>query len=312
MQIPSLLDLAAPTDADLREVYALLQRCKQAATPDDPYYTVDQLVATSRHRPPGTADWEWVLDGGYALLSRRSGEANGSMELVVAPEVRRRGLGTSLAGAVLEQARAAGCAWVVGHVADPAGMAFARSLGAREGNSELVSALHLADAVVRPEPVPGYSVRSWVDEPPLELFASWVVAVNAITDAPHSEEIDDTPLTEAQVRAKIARIIARGQQMRVTVVLDQDGTVVGSTELGVGIKGGSRAQISGTSVLAAHRRRGLARWLKAEALARLIDERPDVQIVRTSNDSTNTGMLAVNHAVGFNTVARYTDMIFTL
>ncbi len=48
-----------------------------------------------------------------------------------------------------------------------------------------------------------------------------------------------------------------------------------------------------------HRDRGLGRWLKAEMLLRLIDERPAVRRVTTQNAGSNAPMLNINHALGF-------------
>lgn len=311
-QSPVLLDSASMSDAEVGEVYALLRRCKLAAAPDDPYYTVDELVAMERRQQSASRDWVWTVDGGLAILSHTPGEAHADMELVVAPRARRRGIGRLLAATVFEQARAAGCGQVVGRHADETGAAFARALGGRAGNSSLSSTVALTDIVAEPEPVPGYAVRSWVNEPPEELFESWVRALNAIHDAPISEGIEDSRITPEDVRDELATLIARGRQVRVTVAVDAHGDVVASTELRVGEQPGSIVRTADTSVVAAHRRKGLARWIKAESLARLRADRPDAPLVRTSNDVTNVGMLAVNHAVGFRTAATYTYAIFDL
>jgi mycothiol synthase len=307
-----LLDSGSKTDAELGEVYALLRRCKLAAAPDDPYYTVDELIAMDRRRPGRSTDWVWVADGGLAILVHAPGDTHANMELVVAPEARRRGLGRHLASVAFDQARALGCGQVIGRYADRTGAAFARELGGREGNSALTSTVVLSAAVVEPEPVPGYAVRSWVDEPPEELFESWIETMNAIHDAPRTAGIDHARITGPNVRDMLATFSARGRQTRITVALDGGGDVVGSTELRVGARPGAVARTAGTSVIAAHRRRGLARWIKAESLARLRSDRPDVPIVHTSNDVANTGMLAVNRAAGFQAVATYTYAIFDL
>lgn len=65
-------------------------------------------------------------------------------------------------------------------------------------------------------------------------------------------------------------------------------------------------------MVAAHRHRGLARWLKAESLAALMAGRPDVPLVRTANATGNAGMLAVNRAVGFTIAATWTNVVLDL
>jgi hypothetical protein len=48
-----------------------------------------------------------------------------------------------------------------------------------------------------------------------------------------------------------------------------------------------------------HRRKGLATWMKADALATLRLERPDVAFVTTSNAYENYSIRAINQRLGF-------------
>ena len=67
-----------------------------------------------------------------------------------------------------------------------------------------------------------------------------------------------------------------------------------------------------TAVVAAHRRRGLGRWVKVESLLRLQEDRPDVTLVTTANAEENHAMLALNRALGFSPVAVYTNCALQL
>jgi RimJ/RimL family protein N-acetyltransferase len=67
-----------------------------------------------------------------------------------------------------------------------------------------------------------------------------------------------------------------------------------------------------TAVLAAHRGRGLAAWIKDACLRRLSTERPDVTAVVTENDVTNAPMLAVNAKLGFVETSIRTEAILDL
>jgi hypothetical protein len=62
------------------------------------------------------------------------------------------------------------------------------------------------------------------------------------------------------------------------------------------------AQQHDTAVLPEHRRRGLARWIKAEQTLRLHDRFPHVRTVTTTVNRRNLPMAAVNRAVGYRTV----------
>ena len=54
-------------------------------------------------------------------------------------------------------------------------------------------------------------------------------------------------------------------------------------------------------VLAAHRRRGLGRLLKASVVERLRELRPDVRYLDTGNTGSKAAMLAINEQMGFST-----------
>ena len=54
-----------------------------------------------------------------------------------------------------------------------------------------------------------------------------------------------------------------------------------------------------TGVQENFRGRGLGKWLKAAMLLKLRDEYPDVEVLTTSNATSNEPMLAINQKMGF-------------
>lgn len=307
MRKPELFDSEALTDDDLGEIYALRRAVHVAAARDDCMPSVADMIAVARERPKTYEAFEWTAEGGYARLRRDPGQAACEVEIAVAEPARRRGAGTALAACAAQKARALGCTLMLAPFADETGRAFAARLGARTENSWRHCAL-LLPAVVDVRPVPGYSVRSWVGLPPEELLVSWAKALNAINDSPHADGVEPFRYTAEYALATAQKLLFRGAPQRVTVVVDeQSGEVVGSIDLNLGEQPGSIARTNDASVLAEHRRRGLMRWMKAESLTRLMAERPDVTMVRTSNGVTNVGMLSINHAVGFRPVATWTN-----
>ena len=54
-----------------------------------------------------------------------------------------------------------------------------------------------------------------------------------------------------------------------------------------------------TAVLPAYRKRGIAHWLKAALLDKLVQEQPAARYVRTGNAASNTAMLKTNADMGF-------------
>jgi len=312
MQTPRLIDPATMTDAELSEVYALSRAGRLDAAPDEPAFSVEQMVASARSWPAAFRISEWVIEGGYAQLFRFGENKDCELELVISPEARRSGLGTLLVGYVAEQARAAGCTMMLMPFADERGAAFTASLGARNDNSWFVNVITLPAVLEQVQPVPGYSVRSWQGPTPEELMESWVRGLNAVKDAPHAAGTEPWVHTAQFVRGYEASLIAGGEQPRSTVILDAHGEAAAVTGLKVGLKPGAMACTDVTAVVPEHRRRGLARWLKTESLAQLMADRPDVPLMRTNNGVTNAGMLAVNRAVGFKPVATWTNAVIDL
>jgi GNAT superfamily N-acetyltransferase len=87
---------------------------------------------------------------------------------------------------------------------------------------------------------------------------------------------------------------------------------VGFTELVVNGDGKGDGQHYGTAVLRAHRGRGLARWLKAEAIRQAREDHPELAGLLTDMVDTNIAMRHVNEALGYRTthqVRRYMTQI---
>jgi hypothetical protein len=104
----------------------------------------------------------------------------------------------------------------------------------------------------------------------------------------------------------------RGRERRVTVALDGTGSVAGYTEVVTSPAGEALAVVEDTAVVAAARGKGLAFWIKTESLCLLAAQRPDVTMVRTSNDASNATILRVNRRMGFEPIATWTDAILDI
>jgi GNAT superfamily N-acetyltransferase len=164
-------------------------------------------------------------------------------------------------------------------------------------------------------PVPavdGYRTVSWTGAAPEELLVSYAEARDAINDAPHDEAIDDERYTPERIRAMESVVEGRDTELRVTVAVDDTGRVAGHTDVRVARESGAAAFTDDTAVVAAHRRRGLAMWIKDTCLRKLTAERPDVGAVVTDNDVTNRPMLAVNDRLGFVATAIRTGAVLDL
>ena len=116
----------------------------------------------------------------------------------------------------------------------------------------------------------------------------------------------------ARVRALEAALERRNRDIRVTVALADRDEVVAFTELRVSRTGSTVANTEDTAVVAAHRRRGLGRWVKVESLRRLQADRPDVELVTTVNAEENEAILRLNRSLGFAPVSIQTSCVLQL
>ncbi|MGI9157291.1 MAG: mycothiol synthase [Marmoricola sp.] len=116
-----------------------------------------------------------VADGGFALLY------DGTLDLVVAPDARRHGVGSALATAALADIRDGVDAW--SHADHPAAIRIAERLGLSRDRELWVMERPLADPLPASEPTPGYRVRSFRpgDEEGL-------LEVNSLAFAHHPEQ----------------------------------------------------------------------------------------------------------------------------
>ena len=163
----------------------------------------------------------------------------------------------------------------------------------------------LADADLGSDAVDGYRLASWNGAAPDDLVASFARAREAINDAPSVDE-EWYAWDVERVRDLERALERRGRQIRVTVALDAADEVVAFTELRVSQTLGDSASTEDTAVVRGHRGRGLARWIKAESLASLRRDRPDVTLVGTTNAEENAAIRAVNERLGFVTAAVHT------
>ncbi len=303
------LDPTTAGDAELAATYALRLACHNEAAPDEPMVAYPDWLALNRISPPHVRRWHWRSEYGYAQLVQIVDAPGGIVEVCVAAPVRRRGLGRALLDRVRAQARAAGCETLMGWFGLPAGAEFTRAVGGRIGNSRHVQVLAMPGRLGRSTVPADYRLRSWVGAAPEDLVDSYATALNAINDAPSTAGEPEYEWTPALVREQETAVARRGVQLRVTAAVDGTGAVAGFSSLRVPAEPGSVGRTEDTAVVAAHRGQGLATSIKSEALRLLVADRPDVATVITTNDVTNTAMLAVNRRLGFVPVSIWTAAV---
>jgi mycothiol synthase len=290
------LDPRTADDEELLALHDLEQRC---APPGWAFRSAAESLAYYRHWPRGIRRrWRAGEAGAAALYVH--GPNHTYAEIRVAPEYRRRGVGTELLAVVREAAREEGAPSFFSHHWDEAGAAFAARAGAVDDQRDVGSTLELKRAELPPPlPPPGYVLRSWIGPAPEDLVESFVLARRSMDDAPTPGGQQFENSTVESLREDEATAARRGREVRVTVALDADRTVVAFTDLRAAPPPSRVATTDDTATVPAVRRQGLSTAVKLESLRRLRDERPDVEVVTTMNAEHNVAMRAVNAKIGF-------------
>ena len=247
------------------------------------------------------------------------------LSLLVAPEARRRGVGSALLEAVDSATVDRGRTVIQAEVPVPvdvaasglretsAGVAFASARGFTKAHAETHYVLDLPmpdDLLDRlaahaAERTDGYRLLSWTDRCPDEWVEPWCRLQEAfVGQAPTGDlEVEPERWDEERLRDVEALRLAREQHTFVTAVVGPDGSLVGNTELILGAKMVRRgAMQSGTLVLPEHRGHRLGLAAKVANLRQLqaFDSTP--RLVHTYNAGVNAPMLAVNAQLGFRAV----------
>lgn len=236
-------------------------------------------------------------------------------QIRVHPDHRRSGIGTALLRAMLPVIAERGRTIVAGlGVTDGgAGAHWADALGFRTVHHDIVQVLNLRTVERNLWSVPAdprYRLAGWTGTAPEELLPSLTVARDAIGDRPTGESHVRAPRwSPGRIRADEDAMREGGVEQHLVAAVDApSGDVVAYTEVVLMPGRPTEALQRETAVVPEHRGHGLGRRVKAGMLRHLAADRPAVERVLTSTASSNTHMIDVNHAVGFETVRRMIEV----
>lgn len=235
----------------------------------------------------------------------------------VAPDRRRRGIGSALLAESLEIVRAAGQAKLLLRVVggdDSEG--FAQARGGRVIERETLSGLDLStidrgafDLWAAPTTTgAGYTLIRWSDHCPEELAESFCDAMTAMADAPG--DVSSTPLTVEKLREKEQALVRFGIHRHFQAALAADGQIAGFTNVVTLEKQPGPVEIWNTGVVRAHRGHRLAQRLKAAATLWILDAYPQSTWIFTHNHVANAPMLAVNRRLGYQPIVEWVKVEF--
>jgi mycothiol synthase len=322
------LDLDNADDVTKQAYLRVAQHSHNEAIPADGHVPEDELwheVHNIGARHPkhywGVWDADRVNLAGVMCVSWEDYEDNRELswiELDVMPDYRRQKLGATLLQTGLEFATENGRP-LVGFDANnhvPAGWEFLKAIGADHKYTGRFSMLKFAD-VDRPqlegwvtraaERASDYELVRWDGECPDEFAEAFVNEQNVMNTAPTENlEYEDEVFTVGRLRDR--EEMQRFRKIEpITLVARHKptGEMVAHTDVWLPQRWPTKAYQNDTGVNPAHREKGLGRWLKAQMLLTLMDERPLIDNISTWNAGSNAAMLGINYAMGFRTVTEF-------
>ena len=319
------LDPATLDDATAAGWAGLRAELLAEELPDDPPRPVERLVLELQ-TPTADKDVEvWLgLEGGRVVavgdleLHLEDNLHVAFLDAGVARSERRRGVGTAFLRAMAERVHELGRTKLMTWCEQGSGGEpfLQRYEGAKMAYLARKSRL-LVDELDRAllerwaRPAEGYSVLTWDAPTPAEHLQAYADVLNVMNTAPMQDlDLEDEVFTPALVEGWERQVLDRKGAKHVAVARhDATGQVVGLTELVYDELRPTMGFQWNTGVDGAHRGHGLGSTLKAVNALRLLDERPQVRTVDTFNQDENEPMLAINTAMGFRPLIRYTQFV---
>ncbi|MFC9692260.1 GNAT family N-acetyltransferase [Kribbella sp. NPDC056951] len=258
----------------------------------------------------GVAWFDWWLVGTTDTVD---------VEIAVAADHRRRGVGSRLLEVAVQRARAAGRRVLSGSdltgdpvSGDSAGTAFARANGFVRKHAELHQVLELP-IVIAEKPVAGYEIVQWREHTPDEWIKQFADLQTGMSeDVPAGERTTEiVHWTPELIRDAEARRIAQGRFTYATAAVHvASGELAAYTQMGGTPETPNRLSQYDTYVRRSHRGNGLGLAVKAPNLRALQEGVARPAVLHTWNAPENTPMIAVNNKLGFRPVAQRTNWEF--
>lgn len=288
--------------------------------PDDPPLILEAAVKRMRNLPPLARMHVWTMSQGDRIVAQAylgwveldTNRLCASTHVSVEPELRRFGVGSHLLSLAVDHTRRVGRTRLFAGSTDrvPAGKSFLRHLGFDKGLESHTNQLELAfldkgllSRWLEAGPTRGrdYEVELWDGPIPDDQIVAFAELSNVMNGEPHGTlEVEETTVTPQMIRDGEACMFANGSRRLVTCARHVPSRkLAGFTELSWQPLRASIVWQHGTGVVAAHRNRGLGRWLKAANLAAMLERNASAKFVRTGNADSNAPMLAINRQMGF-------------
>lgn len=308
----------------IRQWYELRCVVVRADRPADPPPCWAHELGSFRHPWPGEAETVWVarVDGsvvGGCLLNLPTLDNlhNAAVDILVAPEHRRRGIGRALLAHLADEATRQGRIRLIAEVDQPLDPAAPDPAGRFAAASGAVPALagtrrRLDIGTVEPAVLARLDAQAWARSQDYSLV-QWVGATpqrwlddiayltgRMITDAPMDDLQWDAEAYDAvRLRERDASCLASGLHMVTTAALGGCGRLVAFTQIVGYATSHWYANQWDTIVAPEHRGHRLGTLIKVANLDYARVQRPELRVIDTGNADSNPYMVAINEAMGF-------------
>lgn len=318
------VDYRTASEMDLAAINDVANQVAAEWRPLDAPRPLAHRMAEARELPSVYVERTWlvedadgtpVAEGGCWYHGEESFAGAAVLEiesLNVVAGSRRRGIGATLLALMADYAAGHGRTHIHGRVRSsiPAGAAFAAAMGGIPGLEQRESELDLgrldlamidrwiADGDVH---APGYEIVFMTDGYDRSLLPSISAAYDAMDDMPHDNlQAGTQRKTVEQLVGADAMLAGSGEARWSAFAREVDSDrFAGVSDVFIRSWDPAVVNQGNTGVLPAHRGSRLGWWLKAAMARKIVDELPDVRVIRTGNAFSNAHMLAINDAMGF-------------
>ena len=309
------------SDEEIEERVAFGATMSREVFPDDPPPDPAQAIAAQRQAPERLRRWTFrARDGAGAMVGMGSCGIDPdhddnpdvlSVSVYVDPENRGQGIATRLFAELVGVAAQEGRSRLLFNTFErvPAGVAAATAVGATAKLTEHVN--HLPVEVIdrqvlegwvaeAPGRAPGYELVAFDGPCPDEHLDGYIQQILVLNDAPRDDlDVNDFTMTPEQIREDERITAAAGVEVWTLLARHESGTYAGIHNVSWNPTSPSVVWVGLTAVDPVHRGHALGKWLKAAMTLRILDERPDVDEIRTGNADSNDAMLGINHQMGY-------------
>lgn len=316
-------------DADFFRSYEIQVAASLFERPDAPIWSRQECAVMFR-RPEKTEerhlyaafDGDEMVGTAATFIPLTDNTHLSFADAFVEPERRRRGIGSLLAGDLVERAKALGRPILIAQAAVPFArrtdhpyVQFARKHGFEPASTEVrrTLALPVDDARIQgwlDETAPlhaAYRIVSFIGPLPDELLASYCRVNNRLPlDAPSGDiDYEEEAMTPALWREREANLEAMGRTLVNSLALDESGEAVAASVIAVSEykeppdRAETKTHQWTTLVLKEHRGHRLGLALKAHNLRELQRRFPARRTVETQNHEDNGYMVSINELMGF-------------